>query len=292
MTDDAVFEEQSRSIDMDDNKIEADVAVAEESSSRNHLFIIFAVMLVVIVGLYVMFGKEAIGWIHDKLEHLVQSKDVLPRFILLLCQVPFGTVLFLPGLFYFNVMQSILMKNLLESWFISFLGGYLTSLLVFVIIRKYFQESVQKRFAHFEPYMMFKEETKSHPIRDGIILNFIFIPVSVKNYLMGVSSLTLPQAMVALTPGTAILCFLSAMVGSEVNNIKDLFTSKPFSKQTAWERTSFICSILLIILTLSILVAAGVYYKRKYKAFMERQSVAELPDIDNRESHNSSERMI
>lgn len=248
------------------------IVEVEEKTSRNHICIFFIIMLVIIVGLYLLLGKKAIMWIHDRLQHLVQSHNILPRVVLLLCQVPFGTILFLPGLFYFNVMQSILMKRMIESWLISFFGSYLTSLGVFLVIRRCCLESVKKRFAHYGPYIMFQEETKLHPIRDGIIINFVFIPVSIKNYLLGVSSLTFEQTMIALIPGPAVLCFLSAIVGSEVNNIQDLFTDKPFSKKTTWERISFIFSIILVIITLLILVATSVYYKRKYSAFQKRKA--------------------
>lgn len=284
-------DEVREELDME-NVEEEVVTKGEESNSRMRFCIAIVLIFIVIVSTYLIFGKDTIRWVHDRLEHLVQSHGLLPRLILLLCQVPFGTILFLPGLFYFNMMQSILMKRLFETWCISFFGSYLTSLGVFLVTKHCFYTSVQKRFADFGPYLMFKEETKSHPIRDGILLNFIFIPVSVKNYLLGISSLNFWQAMIALVPGPALLCFLSAIVGSEVNNIHDLFTSRPFSKQSGWEKASFIFSILLIILSLGIILGAAIYYRKRYNAFKSRNESKIVPELEKRERHNSGEPML
>lgn len=275
------------------DRIEEEVEMKEEQNSRKQLCVILAVKFIILVGLYLIFGKEAIHWFHDELGSMVRSKSIWAKIFLLLCQVPFGVVLFLPGLFYFNIMQAVLMQDMVQSWFISFVGSYVTAMAVFGVVHHCCHEAVLKRFQHYEPFIMFEEETKEHPIRDGILLNFVFIPISVKNYLVAISSLKFWQAAVAFIPGNFIFCFMSAMVGSEINDLKDLAAHKSFSQKTMLQKLEFFMSIIMIILTFSLIVYIALHYKKKYSAFrMRRNSLEPIKEeptkVDDNQTHDTS----
>ena len=273
----------SQAIDQESKleQIREDIEIKEENSARNQLFLILGIKLVIILVLYLIFGKQAVTWLHDGLGSLVRSRSIWATITLLLCQVPFGIILFLPGLFYFNVMQALLMQRMVESWLVSFVGSYFTSLAVYLVVHNCCQESVRKRFEHYQPYIMFEEETKKYPYRDGIILNFVLIPVSIKNYLMGISSLTFGQVAVVLIPGPLVLCFLAAMVGSEITSIHEMFSSKSFSEKSSWQKAEFIVSILILVMTIGIVVYIAMHYKEKYNQFRQRaNSLEPIKDRD------------
>ncbi len=258
---------------------EEKVQAAEDSRGLAVCGLLLLLLFVVVLLMYLLFGSKVFAAISGWLSRLVHPFRVSSVCILMLLQVPFGTVLFLPGLAYFNMLQAFLIKNVLASWMISFFGGYLTSLGVFLLTRACCIDSVRKRFKHFEPYQMLLEETGSHPIRDGILFNLIFIPANVKNYVTSISDLSFSQAAVAFVPGPLVLCFLCSMVGHEVNSLSD-FSSKSFREKSFWQKVNFISSILLILLTLAFLVAIGIYYKKRYKEFQRRKE--ELKELGSR----------
>ena len=267
---------------VDTEKIEAEEdpeQLAREARGRAACWAFLLLTLVLVLLLYLLFGQRTFGAIHRWLSHLVRPLRVSSVCILMMLQVPFGTILFLPGLAYFNVLQAFLMKDVLAAWMISFFGGYLTSLGVFLFTRACCIDSVRKRFRHFEPYQMLLEETNSHPIRDGILFNVIFIPANVKNYVTAISDLSFGQAAIAFVPGPLVLCFFCSMVGNEVNSLSDVFSSKSFSEKSFWQKLNFIVSILLTVLTLAFLVAIGLYYKKRYKEFQRRKENSTDPDL-------------
>jgi len=256
---------------LDDQLVEAEAP--QEKSCRNTCLIILALNFILVFVLYAIYGKAAFTWLHEELTTQVRAGTPLSIAILLCLQIPFGTILFMPGLAYLNVLQALIMKNLFVSWAISFGGGYMVTMSVFFIIRTFFIEKVKKRFQHFEPYQMLLEETKDHPYRDGIVFGFVFIPLSVKNYLMAISELTFAQVCVANIPGNLILCFFCAMVGTQINDISDMFSKKSIWEKSFWEQVQFFVSMALMVLTAVFVLLIGFYYKKKYNEFVKRKKL-------------------
>lgn len=258
-------------LELEDENEPTEDELQAEKNSRTRCLITVVIIAAVVILFYVLFGQKTITWLNKELTSLASDNTFGHILILLLIQVPFGAIPFLPGLAYVNIMQAIIMKNLFKAWIISFGGGYLVSMGVFVLVRRFFIQDVRKRFKHFEAYQMLLEETKKHPIRDGILFNFIFMPANLKNYLISITNLKLQEAAIAHIPGPATLCFLAAMVGTEINDFSELFKSKSFSSKTTAEKIQFIATILLTIFTLCFVVALGVYYNRRYKQFQEER---------------------
>jgi hypothetical protein len=247
------------------------VELEQEKNSRIRCIAMVLLMGAVVIVLYLIFGKRAITWLHKKITTIASENSFRNIFILLLVQVPFGCIPFLPGLAYVNVMQAIIFKSMIKSWLIFFCGGYLVSMGVFVIVRTFFIDDVRNRFKHFEPYQMLLEETKEHPVRDGILFNFMFIPANVKNYLIAITNLKLHEAAIVHVPGSAVLCFLSAMIGTEINDVSELFKSKSFSEKTSAEKIQLVATIILMIFTAIFIISLGIHYKNRYKRFQQER---------------------
>lgn len=246
-----------------------EVELEEENRSRRNCLITVVVIAAVVIITYLLFGRKAINWLNVQVTQLASENTFGNFLILLMIQIPFGAIPFLPGLAYYNIMQAIVMKNIFKSWLISFGGGYLVSLGVFLMVRKFFIQNVRNRFKHSEAYQMLLEETKQHPIRDGILFNFIFMPANLKNYLISITNLKFHEAAISFLPGPAMLCFFGAMIGNEINDFSELFKSKSFANKTTGEKIQFIATIILTIFSAVFVIGIGVYYNRRYKKFQE-----------------------
>jgi len=252
----------------------------KEKSFRNKCLLIVFLNLVIISLLYVFYGKAIFDWLKEEMQVLIRADSLSSYLILMAIQIPFGTILFLPGFAYYNVLQAFLMQNMVLSFAVSFAGSFTVSMAVVIIIRKWFIDRIHKKFIHFEPYQMLIEETKEHPLRDGIIFNFVFIPPSVKNYLIGVSELKLWQAAVAFVPGTGTLCLFCSMVGSQLKDLSELYSSRSFSEKSFSEKLQLIFTWCLGILTGSVIIYIGLYYRKKYKAFIGRKREGEKREVE------------
>lgn len=248
---------------------------AEERSFRNKFLCFLLVNLIVIVALYMIYGKVFFSWLLEKLKQIIAADSVCSYFLIMAMQIPFGAILFLPGIAFYNIVQAFLLKNFLLSFTLSFVGGLIVAISVVIVIRLWFIDTIHKKFRHFLPYQMLIEETREHPLRDGIIFNFIFFPQSVKNYIIAISELELWQAAVAFTPALAVKCLIFAMIGSQVSDISELSSGRAFSEKTRSEKMKFVATIVLIILSFILLVIIGIYYKRKYAEFIERRAQME-----------------
>lgn len=232
-----------------------------------------AVFLVLILLFSFLFGKSIVIWVYHHLKDIVQERTFKSRLIIMLTQVPFNAVLFLGGLFYFNMMLCLLMKNFLESWLLLTTANYLSSMAVYYVINNFFQDAIHKRFEHYLPYIVFIEETKVHPLRDGIIMNFLFIPPNIKNYLMGASSLNTWQAAIAFLPNQVITIGMFCMVGSQLTSIHDIFVKKSLKDLSSSEIIALAVSIFFIIMTVAVFAIIGLYFHKKFKDYSSLREV-------------------
>ena len=81
---------------------------------------------------------------------------------------------------------------------------------------------------------MLLEETKEHPVRDGTLFNCIFVPASVKCYVIAITNLEPWQAALSFIPGPLMLNLLAAMIGTEITDISELFTSNSWQQKSTW----------------------------------------------------------
>lgn len=251
----------------------------DEKSYRNTCLIILVINLLIIVSLYLIFGKKFFNWLYTEMSEMVRSGSFGSILILLALQLPFHIILFLPGLAYLNIMMAIMMKNAFKAWMIAFWGGYISSLIVYAVVRRFFFERIKRRFRHFEPYQMLLEETKEHPIRDGILFNCIFIPASVKCYVIAITNLEFWQAAIAFMPGPLMLNLLAAMIGSEIGDISELFVSHSWEKKSQWQKIQFFFTLLLTVLTIGLVVYIAIYYRRKYTEYQLRRASRMQPNM-------------
>ena len=252
----------------------------EEKKFRWKFVIILVVILILVITLYILFGQDAVHWLYSRLQTVVKENPFWSSILLVLLQAPFASIPFMPGLAYLHVMVAMIWKNIAIAWSISFFGGLFWSCIIYLLVRKFFLESVRSRFHHYEPYQLLLEETREHPLRDGILFEFMMIPVSLKNYIIAVSELEFWQAVIVFIPGPTLHCLLSTLIGVELTNISDIFSSKGFSERSTLEKAEFFGSIVFIVLTVILFVVIAIYYKRKYDAFIERKRKAEIENTE------------
>ena len=120
----------------------------------------------------------------------------------------------------------------------------------------------------------------AHPYRDGTLLNLMGIPISIKNYLTAISDLNIRQAAVVLLPGNMLLSLMCALAGSEITDVKEMFTSKGFHQKSTKEKINSLVMLACTLLTLSLIVIVAIYYRKKYNAYRLRT----IRDVDSTET--------
>ena len=232
----------------------------------------FLTMFLLIFGLYLIYGENAIRMVKRIMKNLTEGNLVVGSLILGSFQFLFAFVLFLPGLSTFNIMQAFFLKSFWRSFLISFGGCYLGSLAVCLVTKIFCRTRVHDKMKEMIIYRMLIKETKLKPYRSGIMFNFLFVPVSVKNYLIGISELSFTHCLVIFIPGHSLLSALCAIIGSTVNDVSELFKSKGYSQKSRIEKIEFLFSILLLAFTLGFFLTLFLVIKKKYKQFLEEEN--------------------
>lgn len=248
----------------------------------NRTLWILAIMSVLgtVITLYLIYGNRAFHELVVFFRRVIRGQNPFAYIILISIQILFGFILFLPGLSTINVLQAYFLHNFWIAFGVSLGGGYLASLSVYITVRTCCKKRMYKKMHGLIIYKMLIKETKKHPYRTGILFNFMFVPVSVKNYLIGLSELKFYHACVVFFPGHAILCAVCSMIGSKVNDLSEIFGSKSFSKKSRGEKVQFIISMSLLLFTLIFLCMLFFVIKRQYNRYQEAQ-IKEEEELEN-----------
>lgn len=237
--------------------------------------VIWTMALLAVVGailtLYLLYGHTALKKGVRLLKELIHSKNPFAYALLVLIQFVFAFVLFLPGLSTFNILQAFLIHDFLISFAIAFGGCYAGSLLVYLVTRSCCKKRMHRKLGSTLVYKILVKETKKSPYRSGILFNFLFVPVSLKNYLVGMSELQFHHSMVGFLPGHAIMNAVCAMIGAKVNDLSEVFGSKNFSKKSRGEKLQFIISMSLLAFTMVFLATLFCIIKRQYNRYQEEE---------------------
>lgn len=184
---------------------------------------------------------------------------------LFLLQYIFAAVPFLPGVSTLNVLQAYLMKGFWASFLLAFLGGYTSSLLVAAVTKAYLRKAVKRRLGHTLMFKVLMLEVKQNPVRNGVIFNMLFIPISIKNYLLGVSGLTFEQLCIAFLPGPLLFNINCALVGSQASSLSDSLAHTSFSEKSTSEKLELLFSCLMIAATMGFLGLISWVIRKKMK---------------------------
>lgn len=239
----------------------------------NRVILVSTIITVVGVAiiLYLIFGHTILLEGVHALAKLIRNKNPAAYFTLIMVQFVFAFVLFLPGLSTFNILQAYLIHDFWIAFALAFGGCYAGSLSVYLVSKACCKQSMYDRFSHTLVYKVLIKETHKRPYRSGILFNFLFIPVSVKNYLIGLSELKFYHCLVAFFPAHFILNAMCAMIGSKVNDLSEVFGSKSFSQKNRKEKIQFIISMALLAFTLAFLLMLFCVIKRQYSRYQEEE---------------------
>lgn len=246
-------------------------ASPEQKKKKIITYVVVAILAISVTVIYFLYEKSIMKFIHDNLSSVLKKSDIVAFLIIVGSQFIFGMVLFLPGLFYFNILIAIIMRDMYLVWALTFIGEYLASLLVFFVIRTFFAEFFQEKLKFFIPYQILKYESKKNPLRNGIVFMSLFIPANVKNYSIAISELKFWQACVAFFPGPLMICLLSAMLGSKMEHLDELINPKDFSSMTIPRKVQFFLTIGMMVFSVAFLIFTALYYRRQYNQFKQRQ---------------------
>ena len=231
-------------------------------------YIIYGAIAIVFFGalywVYSKLGKHAFKFVFDSLTNLVQSNNPINIIVLILFQFMFGWILFFPGLSTFNVLQAFLMKSFWKAFIISAFGSWLASVSIFWIIKMFFRQRIIEKFRKKILFRVVYVEVKKNPWKMGIGFNYLFIPASVKNYLIALTSIQLPQYCIMVAPAHITYCAMFAFVGYSMTDINEMFHGRPFSQKSTAEKIQSITTYVMLILTF---VLMGIFFyvaKNKY----------------------------
>lgn len=213
--------------------------------------------------LYKGFGTSIFRWIYTSLEDILQH-GVWSYLIPFLSQFAFAWILFFPGMSTYNIIQAFLMKSFWKSFLLTTLGSWVSSISIFMIIKHYFRQRIIEKFRKKILFKAVYVEVKKNPWKMGISFNFMFIPCSVKNYLIALTSISSAQFSVMLVPAYIFYCGLFSYVGYSLTDITDLFQGSSFAEKTTAQKFEFVVSIILLIFSLVLIIVFFFDAKKKY----------------------------
>lgn len=249
-------------IEDDDEPIEAHHYTTQD-------YLKFALIAAAVIGigylLYHWMGADAFAFVLQALGTLVRRNSLFSYVMLILFQFVFGCVLFMPGLSTFNILQAYLMQSFWKSLIISFTGAYLASLLTFSIIKKFFRQQIIEHFRNKVLFRIVYLEVKKKPWTMGLAFNLLFIPASVKNYLISLTSITLEQFAVVVAVAHLIFCSLFSFVGYQMKDLNSLFHGKNWSEKNTAEKVQGIFTYSMLALTMGLMGGFAYVAKQKYQ---------------------------
>lgn len=256
----------------------------EDNKKCNVLLCVVSIVTIALTlgTMYFLFGRTFITRAIVTLRSIAHNQTPLNLFILFSVQFLFGFVLFMPGLATYNILQAFLMKSFWLSFLISAGGCYACSLTVYLVVRSCCHRKIYNKLKHMVVYRMLLTESRKTPIKTGIMFNFLFIPVSVKNYLFAISGLKFHHCLLALPPGHCLMTALLTMIGAKANDISEVFTTKDYANKSRLEKLQFFVSMALLLFTLVFFFTLFCIIKRKYKEYQEKQ-LGILEDFEDQE---------
>lgn len=247
--------------------------IEEEERRCNKLLWLagLAALFLLLFGLHLLFGEDVLRVLKRLMSRVSAAHSVPGYLVLASLQFVFAFVLFLPGLSTFNILQAFFLKSFWLSLLLSCGGCYAGSLTVSLMTKFCCRSRIHAKMKDMVIYKMLLKETQTKPLQTGIMFNFLFVPVSVKNYLIGISELSVAHCFVVFLPGHLLLSALCAVIGSTVNDLSELFRSKGYSQKSRIEKLQFIFSLVLLVFTLGFFLTLFLVIKKKYRRFAEEE---------------------
>ena len=233
------------------------------SDYYTHLAIIGFIVIIIFI-IYEIYGAEFFTWTLSALRGIARSNSIIDNFLIICTQIPFAAF-FVPSVSSFNIILAYLMKDFWRCLFLTTFGAVLWSSLTFLVIRKYFRETIINKFKGMMLFRIVYIEVKKNPWQMGFIFNFLFIPMSVKNYLISLTSIELRQLAVILTCVHLVYNAIFSFVGTQMTDMSRLFKSTPFSEKTFPEKLQTVFTWVILLVTVGSFVALFLLAKRKYQ---------------------------
>ena len=215
--------------------------------------------------LYRALGPRFFKFVLHTLHSLVKDNSFFSYLVLVLCRFVFAGVLFFPGLSTFNILQAFLMKSFFKSFVISVVGIWLASVVVVFVIKRFFRQQIIERFRQKILFRIVYIEVKKNPWRFGLIFNMLMIPVSVKNYLMALTSISMFQYAIVILPANIIYSMMFSFVGTTMTDLSEISADKPFSQKSTAEKVQAVFTYVVLAATIGLFVMFFIVAKRKYE---------------------------
>lgn len=266
------YNRYSIKFDLDESDdIDGDVDDGQFPWKKALIIAVAALVLAVVIGLLLhRFGREIFRVMLEWLRRVVKREGVSSWIVLILVQFIFGWILLMPGLSTFNILQAFLMQSFWKPFLITFTGCYLASLSLFLIIKHFFRMKIVEKFKRKILFRIVYIEVKKRPWQMGFLFNLLFIPISLKNYLMPLTSITLYQYAIVLVPVHMGYCAMFAFVGYSMKDLNSLFDDVPFREKSTAAQVQTIVTYLLLILTVGLMVAFFFMAKKRYAEIEEQ----------------------
>lgn len=258
------YQKYSIKFDLDDD--DEDITISHYTTKDYIIYGGIAILAALLLYMiYRQIGHEFFKYMLHMLDDLVKDDSFMSYIILILLQFPFGWILFFPGLSTFNILLAVLMKNFLKSLFISLIGIYISSVSIVYIIKVYFRQQIIEKFRKKILFRIVYIEVKKNPWRFGFIFNMLFIPASVKNYLMALTSITMYQYCLIIFPTHLIYCILFSFVGYSMKDINAMFHDEPFSRKSTAGKIQTIFTYILLLITVGLFILFFITARKKYE---------------------------
>lgn len=109
------------------------------------------------------------------------------------------------------------------------------------------------------------ESGQESPIKVGMMVRVLFIPVTFKNYVLPLSGVGYWVYIATAIPFTLLFACLFTFIGLQLRKPEDLLKTRDFSSKTSAEKVNFILTYFIFILSFGIICYVAMFTRKKLK---------------------------
>lgn len=185
----------------------------------------FALMLILITGVYVVYNNDLLGYISveniQNLQEFISSFGIIAPLVFIITYV-LATIFFLPGL-PLTLLSGIVFGPIMGTVYVS-ISSVLGASLSFIIAKTLGRRYLENKFSDSSLFKKIESGIKEHGWQMILVTRLLPIfPYNLQNYLYGLTNVRLKTfsfvSWIGMLPGTVAFVFLAGSITSGSGDI-------------------------------------------------------------------------
>ena len=207
----------------------------EQWAKKKKCYIILGVIFVVIVVCLLVFKSLSANLLRLLFETLKKINNISEPFksIIFVLILFIMQMTFLPMTSSFVVVMSYVMGNFFHSILLQITATMSSSILTYFLARGYLNEYYKKKFGDTILYKIANEECTNNPWRINLMIRVMYVPVTVKNVILGLCQPKLLVYVVCIIPEVLLLGSFYTFIGLSLNNFEEYADGEKHEQSSA-----------------------------------------------------------